>query len=343
MEMKPDEEMKRFAGKFGLTVKRMTVIQKRVYKITAADGKEYCLKQMAHSPARLRWIDATLLRLRKQGLSNIIWRNPNHREGQRLYVKPLPDSAPFVLQPWMKGSWPSPHSKSQMRACGRLLAKFHQAGSRIAIPGSGKNNALGSWTAHLRKEQLRLHRAVLKARRNGFRRPLDGMLQAHGQSLVSMGQASLRSLKTGNYRSLCFKSRAVLCHGDFGPTNILRTSKGMYILDFETLRIDLRAYDLYRLIFNTCHVNGWNFGIVRAILDGYRQIIGLKRSDYRMLGILLQFPRETCKLIANYSTRPRKIKREIERKLPAAISNEFKRAAVLKKLEAYARSRSIAN
>lgn len=166
--MKPNEEVEAISKKFGIRVKHMEIIQNGVYKIMTTKGKEYCLKRMAYSPVRLRWIDKTLRRLRRRGFTKIVWRNPKRHTGKHLFVKRSRQSPPFVLHPWVKGKWPSPKSSVQMKKCGILLAKFHQFGSKIAIPKEGINNQMGKWASYLRREQKLLQQAVHKARHHQY-------------------------------------------------------------------------------------------------------------------------------------------------------------------------------
>jgi CotS family spore coat protein len=337
--MRPNKEVKALSRKFRIQVKSMKIIQNGVYRIVTIHGKEYCLKRMPYPPSRLRWIDRTLRRVRRNGFTRIVWRNPGKHSGKRLFVKWFSHSPPFVLHPWLKGAWPSPKSKAHMKACGFLLARFHQTGKKISVPKTGMSNMLGKWHVYLRSEHKVLQRAIRKANQNGFRSPLDRMLQAHGKEILQMGRASLRSLRNSNYRSICRKTKATLCHGDCGPTNMIRSANGIHLIDFETLRLDLRAYDLYRLIFNSCKDHGWNFSIIESILDGYQKVFKLTTTDYQMLKIWLRYPRGICKLIVHYDQKPPKEKREIERDFPRFLADEHKRKALLRKLDAYARKR----
>ncbi|WP_090670979.1 phosphotransferase [Paenibacillus tianmuensis] len=339
ISMRPNREVKGLSRKFGIRVRRMKIIQNGVYQVVTTKGKVYCLKRMSYPPTRLRWIDKTLGRLRRHGFPRIVWRNPREYSGKHLFVKWFHHSPPFVLHPWLKGSWPSPKSRSQMKACGTLLARFHRTGKRITIPKAGINNMSGKWYTYLQNEQKVLQKAFRKAKRNGFRSPLDRLLQAHGKEILQMGKASLRSLRNSDYRSICRKTKATLCHGDCGPTNIIRSANGMYLIDFETLRLDLRAYDLYRIIFNSCIDHGWNFSIVKSILDGYQKVFKLTTSDYQMLKIWLRFPRGICKLIVHYDQKSPKEKLQIERDFPRFLADERKRKAMFKQLDAYAKKR----
>lgn len=314
----------------------MRIIQNGVYRIETVRGKVYCLKRMPYPPTKLRWIDRTLQRLRQNSNLRLGWRNPKTREGRLLYARSgLPDAPPFVLIPWLRGKWPSPRSKKQMKACGILLAKFHQAGQRIPRPASGRYSTAGTWMSHLLAERRKLRRIVRKGKRGGHRSPLDRMLQQHGDQILKWANQSIAMLKRSGYRTYSRSGNLVLCHGDFGPTNLIRTKKGLYLIDFEAMRYDLGVYDLYRLLYNAGQVNHWNFKLARSILDGYRQIRPIGRTDYRILKALLRFPRETCKLIEYYDKNGPVIKRRIERLFPQVFMHERNRKVFLAQLEKY--------
>jgi CotS family spore coat protein len=334
--MRTNQEVKQLSKKFGILAKRMVIIKNGVYRITVANGADYCLKRMPCPPTQLRWIDKTLQRVRRKGSIRLGWRNLRESPGKRLFAKLQQKSPPFILIPWLKGAWPSSASKKHMRECGILLAKFHQTGAQINVPAVGKQNMLGSWPSLLRLEQRTLLASIRKARRNGFNSPLDRMLQTHGSELLNIAGNSMRALRESRYHSMCRNTRPTLCHGDFGPTNVIRTRIGTSLIDFETLRLDLRAYDLNRAIYNFCQCLNWNFSVARSFLDGYQSICKLKREDYEMLKVLLRFPRGICRLIDQYDHSTAKVKRKIERDFPRILIHERRRGAFLRKLDAYA-------
>ncbi|NOU98101.1 phosphotransferase [Paenibacillus sp. LMG 31456] len=334
--MRINQEVKQLSEKFGILAKRMEVVKNGVYRITAANGADYCLKRMPYPLSQIRWIDKTLQRMRRKGSIRLGWRNLRENSGKRLFAKLQQDSPPFILIPWLKGAWPSSLSKKQMRECGILLAKFHQSSAQIKVPAGGKQNMLGSWPALLRLDQRKLLVIIRKARRNGFNSPLDRMLQAHGSELLNMAGSSMRALRRSRYRLICRKTRPTLCHGDFGPTNAIRTGKGISLIDFETLRVDLRAYDLNRAIYNFCQCQNWNFSVARSLLDGYQTVCKLKREDYEMLRVLLRFPRGICRLLDHYDLSTAKAKRKVERDFPRILFHERQRGLFLRKLDAYA-------
>lgn len=336
--MKPNEEVRQLSRKFGIRVKQMRIVQNGVYRVKTVGEKQFCLKRMPYPPAQLRWIDVTLRRLKRVGNLKLAWRNPRMPSGQRLYARTrFEDNPPFVLVPWIRGRFPSAHSYREVYTCGVLLAKFHQVSRKINIPTAGKPSKLGSWPDKLQTEQQHLNTLIRKAKANTFQSGFDRLLQQHGAELSQMVADSLNMLRRSRYSSYCAQAKSSLCHGDFGPTNLLYSRKGIYMIDFESLCIDLRAFDLYKAIYNFCHQHHWHFAIARSFLNGYQSVNKLQTQDYEMLRIWLRFPREMCKLIQHYEHTPAMNEKIMKKEFLKVLTHERNRSQFLRKLDAYAR------
>src|SRR5690606_8894417 len=124
-----------------------------------------------------------------------------------------------------------------------------------------------------------------------------------------------------------------LCHGDGGPTNFIMNAKGTYLIDFETLRLDLRSYDLYRVIHNSCKDHRWDFEIARAILDGYQSVSKLNETDFRLLKVWTYFPREVFKLLSRYDRSRNRT--DIEKELSIVIQQYKLKDELLRQLDRY--------
>lgn len=284
--------------------------------------------------ARLRWIDRVLRRVRNSG-PLLAWRNPQMPEGRRLYVISQ-KGEPYVLTPWISGRMPSPRSLSDMRACGVALARFHAAG-RTALMGEIANRRIRKWHSSFLYRQRNLRRMMAKANRNGFSSPISRLLQKHCSEILHYSSQAGALLRSSGYRSYCRNPRqnGVLSHGDGGPSNFILNVKGTYLIDFETLRIDLRAYDLYRVIYNSCKDYHWNFAIAKAILTGYRQVAKLSKTDYKLIQVWLRFPYTTYLVLSPFERFPLN-----KRWLQWAIASERKIGPFLQKLDNYAMNHS---
>jgi CotS family spore coat protein len=324
----------RIAEQFGIKVSGLHKIRKGIYRIATTGGKAYSLKRMPNNLARLRWVDRVLRRVHNNG-PHLAWRNPQMQEGRRICVV-SPKGEPYVLMPWITGRMPSPRSLKDMRACGATLARFHMAG-RSNVKDSIAYSKIGTWHSTLRSQHRYLHRKIAKANTNEFSRPIKILLQQHGAEILNYSYQARASLRSGEYRTYCRNPRqnGVLCHGDGGPSNFIFNAKGIYLIDFETLQINLRAYDLYRVIYNSCKDYQWDFTIARAILNGYCQVAKLHKTDYKLIRAWLRFPFTTYLVLRPTNRFPL-----TKSWLQWALASERKIGPFLKKLDSYAAKHS---
>lgn len=337
MHMKSNLKVKQLARKFGIEAKEIKKVYYSVYRIVTPDGKTYCLKRMRYAPSQLKWIDRTLAKLRQRGFSRIAWRDRNRSGGKPLYIRRSPNGVPFLLMPWIKGVWPSPKSIGDMKESGKILAEFHLAGKEIAITGSGSRNMIGKWPALFRQRHNVLLRKVRIAKTNGHGTALDPLLRKHGAALIKRSRDAIRLMKNSGYRRACRNAReqGSLCHGDGGPTNIILTGGESYLIDFETLRHDLRAYDLFRVVYNSAKDHGFRYPIVKAILDGYQSVSKLNRDDIDLLKVWLAHPHRVSRILGKYDKLPYAKKLKKLRELRLVLSQERTILNLLPKLDDY--------
>lgn len=328
--------VKHLGRKFGVSVSLIKPIHRGVYQISTIHNKKYCLKRMAYSISHIRWIDKTLKLVKQHGFERIVWRNSSQPEGKKLYVRSNNNSMPYLLHPWVKGRWPHPKSKEDMRDCAILLAQFHQVGRKF-VPPKGGHDMIGKWPALFREQHNLLKKAVEKASKKRSTSPLNRLLVQYGEETLQRSRTAISILRQSDYYSACraARSEGSLCHGDGGPSNFIIHSKGMSLIDFETLRLDLPAYDLYRVIHNSCKDYNWDFTIARNLLEGYSSVTELTKIDYELLKVWLRFPRGICKIVRRYE-RSRK-KKELEQQFLACVKEDRMKDAFLDRLDRFYR------
>ncbi|TJY43937.1 serine kinase [Cohnella pontilimi] len=324
---------------FGLKPVKTIRVKKGVYRIVGSRRQSYSMKRMPVPLTTIRWMDRSLRKILRSGFKRIAWRKTASKYGRILFVRMKSDKRPYVLVPWIRGRWPSPQSPKDMRACGVLLAQFHKAGRGVRFSEPGAVNKLGKWPSELRMRHWVLSDLVSKASmKKEDRRPMDRLLSEHGQELLRYSRVARRQLNRLGYKRICRKRKlAALCHGDGGPSNFIRNAKGLYLIDFETLRVDLRAYDLYRVIFNSCKEHDWRFSIARRILDGYHSVLRLEAEDFAMLRTLLRFPQSSYLLLRRYRRSGNRDQKWAEKEFLRALADERRMAGFIRKLKRYER------
>ncbi|WP_219639477.1 phosphotransferase [Cohnella sp. CFH 77786] len=318
-----DRTIERLARSFHVRVASSRKIKSGVRMLVAPNGKAYALKRMRCPASRLRWMDRAL-RMTRRGFPAIAWRDPNGRDGRLLSARFGGRGAAYVLTPWIRGREPSPRSEQDLRACAAALARFHAAGSEAALSESGGYSLLGKWPSLLKGRSALIAKWVRRAKRGELRGTLGDWLRRHGDDLLRRAEEALALLKRSPYRELCESSSGsrALCHGDSGPKNFVLTREGPYLIDFETLRLDLRAYDLYRLIRLACKSGGWRYETAKTVLDGYQRVSRLKSSEFDMIKVWLLFPNKAYKILSRLDGPKVRNPRRFAGTLQAAASSE---------------------
>ncbi|WCK56386.1 phosphotransferase [Aneurinibacillus sp. Ricciae_BoGa-3] len=335
--MVTEKQVIQTAIKFNLKAKKVFLIKTGVYRVVSAKGKPYCLKRMRYSSERLRWMDQTLQKLRTHGFATVAWRRPHTATGRTLFVRSSKQPYFYILTPWIQGRMPSIESCQDLRTCATTLADFHLAGQKIKISTAGAPNMLGRWPNMLNDKARMLFKNIQRAEKNESSAALTGLLHTHGDWLAERVHKALKLLDETDYALFCRKAanKGVLCHGDSGPKNFVLSQKGNYLIDFETLRIDLRTYDLFRLIRLSCKSSGWNIDTARCILDGYQAVSKLEPIEYDLLRVWLQFPYKACKLLSSYEHANQQHRRRLEHKLANTIKDEQDISVFLNRLDSY--------
>lgn len=318
------------AQQFGVKVSKQRKIRDGIYRVVTSNGKTFSLKRMPLQVRRLMWMDRVLFRIQRNG-SLLAWRNPKTIEGRKPYVT-FRRRNHYVLIPWISGRKPSPRSLKDMRACGVALARFHKAG-RVVLKGKTAYSEIGLWSSTLGKREGFIENKIRIAKRNGFSLPIRTFIKQHGEEILRYSKQASSMLRGSSYHTYRRYPRktGVLCHGDGGPSNFIINDKGTYLIDFEALHVNLRAYDLYRVIYNSCKDYKWNFSIASAILDGYRKVSKLHKNDFKLLRVWLRFPLTTFFVLS-----PTKRFPFTKSKLQWALESERRIGPFIKKLDNYA-------
>jgi CotS family spore coat protein len=332
--------IEQIARKFGLSIRYIDPIKSGVYRLTTPKNEHICIKRMRYSSARLRWIDRSLLRLRQVGFSTIAWRDPGIPYGRKLYVRASGERHPYIATPWLSGRNPDPANERDLAECAKALARFHLVGKKVNVCSRGRHDALFTWPQILRMRSRRLTRHLMRAKRKVSASSLNAVLSQHGSWLQSRSEQALDILAASPYRALCRQAakHGSLCHGDSGPKNFVLTEQGAALIDFETLRVDLRVYDLFRLIRLACRHREWPFSSARTILGAYNSVSKLRPAEYDLLEVWLRFPHKVTRLLAQYDrTRQQGKRRAIVHKMEEAIRDEQNLDRFLEELRMYAR------
>lgn len=95
------------------------------------------------------------------------------------------------------------------------------------------------------------------------------------------------------------RREGTFCHGDFQHHNLIWTSAGQRILNFEKCILDDQVRDLYLFLRKVLEKNGWSKELGKRLLDAYQSKKPLSARSYINLYYRLAYPEKFWK-IANF-------------------------------------------
>jgi Ser/Thr protein kinase RdoA (MazF antagonist) len=91
-----------------------------------------------------------------------------------------------------------------------------------------------------------------------------------------------------------------LCHGDVNQHNFLFTEKGLALLGFDKLRMDLWVSDLTNFMRKIMEKQSWNSGLGMDMVMAYNGVRQLEPWELRQIYLKLLYPEKYWKLSNHY-------------------------------------------
>ncbi len=160
------------------------------------------------------------------------------------------------------------------------------------------------------------------------------LLQNYAFFMDQAGEV-LERMKAAGSTEYCMRQaqKGTLCHGDFQHHNILFTSSGMMVINYEKCVQDIQIRDLYLFFRKIMEKNNWNPAVGEQLLEGYASVKTIDREELRQLSLRLAYPEKFRKVVSYYynsgkSWIPGKNREKLER----LLAQEQARQSFLKTL-----------
>jgi len=279
--------------------------KKGVWWIKTEQGMKI-LKKHPNSEPMLLFLLSAVAHLQKKGIN--IPRVNETVDGSP-YVK-IGDTC-FILIDAVEGANPDYRKPEELNALVREMGRFHLASAGFVPPDQAKvRQHLGNWRQDFSADAGRLkdfyNEEISKASHNEFGKII---LEVFPSFLQRM-EAAITGLDGPEYAAWVNKieARGGLCHQDFAAGNILLNPSGrVYILDTDSLTIDLPARDIRKLLNKVMKKNGkWEPALLESILGAYQQANPLTIDEWAVLKLDLTFPHLFAGIMDKYYRRREK-------------------------------------
>lgn len=297
------------------------------------------LKKHPNSEPVLRFLLSAILHLQNKGIH--IPRVNETIDGD-LYVK-LGDTC-FMLIDAVEGVNPDYKKPEELNAIVREMGRFHHASVGFISPDDSKaRQHLGNWQQDFSADADRLKEFYNEEKNKTVHKEFGEIVLEVFPSFLQRMEASIAGLDGPEYAAWVNKveTNGGLCHQDFAAGNILLNPTGkVYILDTDSLTIDLPARDIRKLLNKVMKKNGkWDPALLETVIRAYQQANPLSIDEWAVLKLDLTFPHLFAGIMDKYYRQREKDWTESKylSRLKEMIAVERSLEEVLKKYDAIIR------
>lgn len=283
------------AEQYDLDIKSIAPF-KDAYIINTSAGRKI-LKKSILLPERVLFVHYAKEHLYKNNFTNID-RFLCTQDGLPYYAY---ENGIFTITEMIEGNECNFDNKRDMINASRHLALLHKASKGFIPPYEGfPRDDLGKLPIFLNKrlEEIKRLKKTAKKGRSKF----DYLFLDYADFFYKLGENAIRVISLSNYEGLVSKARGVgiLCHHDYTHHNIICSSEGIFVINFDFCSIELKVYDLANLIRRKMRKCNWNAGEAKSIISEYRQVEEIAGDELLILKAMLQFPQKFWRVINKY-------------------------------------------
>lgn len=282
-------------AKYNIDLKKVTK-SRSVYKIIDSEDKTYCLKKIKHGAGKARNGDVLVNILTENGFTN----TSKYLRTQEGEISVKYDKFILYLTEWIDGEECNMSTLEEAVNCAALLANFHKAARNIDFSKLKVKNNLKNLPKIFYRNLSNFERFDNLIQKKRIRNEFDVVYSRYIETFYSRGLTALNILNNSNYYLLSREASVsrTLCHDSFYYQNIIKKDGNYYIIDLDSIIIDLQVSDLgkfiRRLMFKTSFQ--WNFDKAKYIIEAYNSVKPLSREELEVMLALIIFPHKFWKL-----------------------------------------------
>ncbi|HYH02892.1 MAG TPA: CotS family spore coat protein [Bacillota bacterium] len=201
----------------------------------------------------------------------------------------------YSLFDWIDGRQSNFNDLNELINSGKILAEFHRRSAGFTPPAhSNMRNQIGKCLHHFEERYQQLLDYTEIARHS----PDDPFAQIYLTNLpffLPMAERAITRLKNSDYQQLVqqAQSQQTFCHGDPAARNFIVTHRHqMYMIDFDSCRLDLPIMDLIKFTRRVLKKYNWSYPIAKMLIDAYQEVNRLNLSELEVMKAVFYFPQK---------------------------------------------------
>ena len=265
------------------------------YKIITGNGK-FCLKRMKHGRNKVK--NGCILT--EELLSNKFTNTAKYFRTKDGDFSVSHKKNIFYLTEWIEGYECDLTNIDEAIKCTKLLAQFHNISNKIDHNKIHIPNNLKNWPKIFASNLNDLEKSKTIIINKRIKSEFDVLFLENIDNFYNRGIFAINMLNKSEYCKLSklANDNKIICHNSFYYQNIIKKDGEYFIIDLDSIMIDLQISDLgkliRRLMFKKTY--GWDFNFAKALIEAYNSTNRLSREDLEIMLALIIFPHKFWKL-----------------------------------------------
>lgn len=264
------------------------------YKINTPDGS-ICLKKMKHGRRKVRNGQLLVKSLEEQNFCSC----PQYLKSKRGKLFVSYKKYIFYATEWIDGRECNLSDIEEAKNCIQLLARFHIATSQINLDKFKLKNNLKNWPKIFNENLQNFEKYKYIIQNKKFKSKFDIKYYENINTFYKRGLISLKVLNKSNYYKMSkYNKNRLICHDSFYYQNIIRKGNDFYLIDLDSIIIDLKINDIGKFIRRLmCKKNyTWDFEKAKILIEAYNKINPISKNELLIMLSLIIFPHRFWKL-----------------------------------------------
>lgn len=206
----------------------------------------------------------------------------------------------FYATEWVDGEETNLDELEEAVSCAKLLAKFHLATKNINTKKLKIKNNLKNWPKIYKKQLYDFYKYEKIIDNKKIKSSFDISYKENINRFYNSALVSLKILNSSEYYRLSniADKNTTICHDSFYYQNIIKKDGEYYIIDLDSIIIDLQINDLGKYIRRLMCKSSyrWNSESAIKIIEAYNSVNKLTKEELEVMLALIMFPHKFWKL-----------------------------------------------
>lgn len=286
--------IKNVMNKYDININSIEKVRS-VYKIKT-ENRLLCLKKIKHG--KMKPINGSIIveELNKNNFNNV----PKYikTKNNKFFVR-YKGYIFFVTQ-WIDGNECVMKNLDEAVNCAKLLGKFHLATTKIDKSKLCIKDNTKKWNKIFIKylKDMKKYKKIIDNKKliNEF----DILYKENIEYYYERGMFALDLLNESSYFKFlnCDNENKTICHDSYYYQNVIKKGNDYYIVDLDSIIINLKIYDLGKMINRLMSTNyyKWDFSKARILIEAYMSVNKLSLEELEIMLPFIIFPRKFWKL-----------------------------------------------